>query len=137
VIDRARIVLPRALREELIAHARESAPQECCGLLLGDGEAVRRVMRCRNVHPAPETRYIIDKAQLFEAFRASADFDRELVAIYHSHPRSPAYPSPTDRAEALWPLAGYVLVSLRADTPEVFAYRVADDAVREIPISEG
>ena len=136
MIDRARIVLPRALREELIAHARESAPQECCGLLLGDGEAVRRVMRCRNVHPSPETRYIIDKTQLFEAFRASADFDRELVAIYHSHPRSPAYPSPTDRAEAQWPLAAYVLVSLRVATPEVFAYRISDGAVREIPIVE-
>jgi len=136
VIDRARMVLPHALRDELIAHARESAPQECCGLLLGDAETVRRVMRCRNVHPAPETRYVIDKTQLFEAFRASADFDRELVAIYHSHPRSPAYPSPTDRAEAQWPDAAYVLVSLRADEPELFAYRIQNHAVTEIPVVE-
>jgi len=136
VIDRARIVLPRALRNDLVAHAREAAPAECCGLLLGDGDTVRRVMRCRNVHAAPETRYRIDDAQLAQAFRAAQDFDRELVAIYHSHPRSPAYPSPTDRAEAQWPLAAYVLVSLRVATPEVFAYRISDGAVREIPIVE-
>jgi len=133
VIDRGRIVLPAALRDEVIAHARSSAPAECCGLLLGEGEAVHRVMRCRNVHPTPETRYVVDKDQLFEAFRAAEDFDRELVAIYHSHPRSPAYPSPTDRGEAQWPLAAYVLVSLRSE-PEVFAYRIAEGRVREIPI---
>lgn len=91
-------------------------------------------MRCRNVHESPETRYLIDTKQVVEAFRASDDFDRELVAIYHSHPRSPAYPSPTDRAEARWPLAAYVLVSLRSTEPEIFAYRIKDDAVKEIPI---
>lgn len=119
-----------------MAHARESAPQECCGLVLGVDEVARRVLRCRNVHPTPETRYLVDRTQLFEAFKASDDFDRELVAIYHSHPRSAAYPSPTDRAEAQWPLAAYVLVSLRADEPELFAYRIQNDAVKEIPVVE-
>jgi proteasome lid subunit RPN8/RPN11 len=119
-----------------VAHARESAPQECCGLLLGEGETVRRVLRCRNVHPNPETRYLVDRAQLFEAFKASKDFDRELAAIYHSHPRSPAYPSATDRAEAYWPEAAYVLVSLRAEPPEMFAYRITDGEATDIPIVE-
>lgn len=119
-----------------MAHARETAPEECCGLLMGEDEVARRVLRCRNVHPTPETRYVIDKAQVFEAFRAARDFDRELVAIYHSHPRSPALPSATDRAEAQWPEAVYVLVSLRNEPPEMFAYRITDGAVREIPIVE-
>jgi [CysO sulfur-carrier protein]-S-L-cysteine hydrolase len=94
-------------------------------------------MRCRNVHPTPETRYLIDAKQVLEAVHAADDFDRVLVAIYHSHPRTQAYPSPTDRAEAHWPKAAYVLVSLRAEPPELFAYRVTDDAVREIPVVEG
>ena len=136
-LDQRRLVLPLGLREEIVAHARESAPQECCGLLLGEDEVARRALRCRNVHPTPETRYLIDSTQVFEAFKASKDFDRELVGIYHSHPRSAAYPSPTDRAEAHWPDAAYVLVSLRADEPELFAYRIRDGAVREIPLSEG
>ena len=127
-------MLPRALHDELVAPARETAPEECCGLLLGDGERAMRVLRCRNVHASPETRYLLDPAQLFEAFRASRDFDRELVGIYHSHPRSPPMPSPTDRGEASWPLAVYVLISLRSDEPEVFAYRIVDGAMRQIPI---
>jgi len=130
-------VLPQSLRGEIAAHAREAAPQECCGLLLGEDETVRRVMRCRNVHVTPETRYLIDMQQVVDAFRASDDFDRELVAIYHSHPRSQAYPSPTDRAEAQWPLAAYVLVSLRSDPPELFAYRIKEGAVSEIPVKDG
>ena len=102
--------------------------------MLGEDETARKVLRCRNVHPTPETRYLVDRAQLFEAFKASKDFDRELVAIYHSHPRSPAYPSATDRAEAYWPEAAYVLVSLRSEQPEIFAYRITDGEARGIPI---
>ncbi len=135
-LDRGRLVLPRKLREEVLAEARESVPQECCGLLLGEDEVARRVLPCKNVHRTPETRYLIDMTQVFEAFKASRDFDRELVAIYHSHQRSPAYPSPTDRAEAQWPLAAYVIVSLRASLPELFAYRIREGSVREIPVVE-
>ncbi len=60
------------------------------------------------------------------------DRGEELVAIYHSHPLSQPYPSPTDRAEAHYPDAFYLLVSLRAPEPELRAYRIAPDgAVRE------
>lgn len=60
----------------------------------------------------------------------------ELVAIYHSHPASQPYPSPTDRAEAHYPDAFYVLVSLRADEPELRAFRILDGgAVREVTLA--
>ena len=58
----------------------------------------------------------------------------ELVAIYHSHPASQPYPSPTDRAEAHYPEAVYVLISLRSANAEVRAYRIADDMVREVSL---
>ena len=131
-------MLPRRLREEIVAHARAAAPQECCGLVLGDGEDAQRVVRCRNVHATPETRYLIDAKDVVAALRASEDFDRELVAIYHSHPRTQPYPSPTDRADAYWPLAAYVLVSLRSEPPEMYAYRIEEqERVSEIPIVDG
>jgi proteasome lid subunit RPN8/RPN11 len=131
------LVLSRKLRDEMVTHAREATPQECCGLLLGEDEVARRVLRCRNAHPTPETRYLIDSKDVLTALRASEDFDRELVAIYHSHPRTQAYPSPTDRNEARWPEAVYVLISLRAEAPELFAYRIKEGAVREIAVVEG
>ena len=81
------------------------------------------------------TRYLISPREQLRAFREMDDNGEELVAIYHSHPASQPYPSPTDRAEAHYPEAVYVLVSLRTSTPEVRAYRIADDMVREVPLT--
>ena len=80
------------------------------------------------------TRYLISPREQLRAFREMDDNGEELVAIYHSHPASQPYPSPTDRAEAHYPEAVYVLVSLRTSAPEVRAYRIADDMVREVPL---
>ena len=127
--------LPPALRDEIVAHAREQAPNECCGLLAGQGNAAARVIRCRNVHDTPVTRYRIDPREQLDAFRDMAQRDEELVGIYHSHPASQPYPSPTDRAEAHYPEARYVLVSLRTGEPELHAYRISDGFVREVAIA--
>jgi proteasome lid subunit RPN8/RPN11 len=59
----------------------------------------------------------------------------ELVAIYHSHPASQPYPSPTDRVESHYPDVVYVLVSLRSQKPEVRAFRIEDDIVREVALA--
>ena len=133
---RSRVVLPRKLQDEIVAHARESAPKECCGLLFGDGEVANRVVRGRNVHATPETRYEIDPAQLREVLAGDDDTDRFLVGIYHSHPRTEPKPSEFDVANARWPEQVYVLTSLRAEPPEVFAYRITDGKVEKITIAE-
>ncbi|MDP9266236.1 MAG: M67 family metallopeptidase [Chloroflexota bacterium] len=129
-------LLPLSLRDEIVAHAREQAPHECCGLLAGHGSAAGRVVRCRNVHETPVNRYKIDPREQLECFRDMERRDEELVGIYHSHPVSQPYPSPTDRAEAHYPEACYVLVSLRAGEPELHAYRINEGFVREVALTE-
>jgi len=119
-----------------VAHARESAPRECCGLLLGDGEVAQEVIRGRNVHATPETRYEIDPQQLRAALRAHDDSDRYLVGIYHSHPRTEPKPSEFDVANARWPAQVYVLTSLRSEPPEVLAYRITGGAYTKIDLVE-
>jgi len=97
---------------------------------------ITRVIRCANVHPTPTTRYVIAPREQLKAFRAIDAAGEELLGIYHSHPVSQPYPSPTDRAEAHYPDALYVLVSLRTVTPEIRAFRIGgDDFVREVPLS--
>jgi [CysO sulfur-carrier protein]-S-L-cysteine hydrolase len=93
-------------------------------------------LRGRNVHPTAETRYEIDPLQLHEALAGGDDTDRFLVAIYHSHPRTEPKPSAFDVANARWPQQVYVLVSLRSEPPEVFAYRITDGNVEKISIVE-
>jgi [CysO sulfur-carrier protein]-S-L-cysteine hydrolase len=94
------------------------------------------LVRGRNVHPTPETRYEIDPPQLREALAGGDDTDRFLVAIYHSHPRTAPEPSPFDIANAFWPEQVYVLTSLRSEPPEVFAYRITNGDVEKISIVE-
>ena len=68
----------------------------------------------------------------FEALLAVNELDDEgvQVAIYHSHPRSPAEPSQTDINQAQYPHWTQVIVSPEGD-PEVRAWRIEDGRVRE------
>ena len=106
----------------MLAHAREDAPRECCGLLVGKGNSIVRSVRARNVD-AKATRYLIDPEDHFAAIRGARAEALEVVGAYHSHPSSAPVPSPTDIAEAN---SGsdflYVIVSLVND--EVRAYRI-------------
>ena len=124
------------MRDQIVAHVRDEAPREACGLLAGNHTGISRVIRCANVHPTPTTRYLIDPREQLQAFRSIDAAGEELVGIYHSHPVSQPFPSPTDRAEAHYPDAAYVLVSLRTGEPEMRAFRIgADEFIVELTVS--
>lgn len=125
------VVLAREHLAAVLAQAREEAPLECCGLLLGRGRQVERVVRGTNIDRSPVT-YNMDPQELYQAHREMEAEGLDLVAIYHSHPRTRAYPSSTDIAKATYPDAGYVIVSLLdPDLPEVRAFRIVDGRVSE------
>ncbi len=107
-----------------MAHARAEAPNEACGLLAGRDGGVTRVIRCRNAAPNPAVTYRVADRDLLHVPRLE-DEGLELVAIYHSHPASEPFPSPTDRREAQYVDSLYLLVSLRGVQPEVRAYAIA------------
>lgn len=123
--------LPQSFLDEMIAHAKEDAPNECCGIIAGnDGRAVK-LFRAKNAEASPY-RYNVEPKDLFRIYRECEANGWEFLAIYHSHTASEAYPSPTDVRLAFWPEAYYVLVSLReAAKPAVRAFRILDGAVSE------
>lgn len=105
VLEVSRPVVERILSETARAH-----PRECCGILLGDGEAIATLRPARNVHPAPETHFEIDPQALIDAHRAARSGGPKVLGYYHSHPRGLAEPSVTDRALAakdgrIWAIA--------------------------------
>jgi len=111
------IRIPPDLREELVAHAREGAPEEVCGVLAGergdwpDGETVvAEVRRVPNTAARSRTEYTLDPAAQFAAMEAIEEAGREVVGFYHSHPEGPPHPSATDEARATWPGYSYVIV---------------------------
>lgn len=117
----------------MLAHAREEAPRECCGLLVGTGDSVVRSVRARNLDTKP-TRYLIDPGDHFAAIRAARADNLEVVGAYHSHPSSAAVPSATDIAEGN---SGsdfvYVIVSLVSD--DVRAYRIEAGGFKPLALS--
>ena len=118
------------LYEEMIEHAREEAPNECCGLLAARDGHVVRVYRARNA-AASALRYEIDGADQYRIQMDIDDADLELGAIYHSHTRTDPYPSQTDINLAFYPEALYVIVGLAGAEPQVRAYWIRDGRVDE------
>jgi desampylase len=111
--------------DAVVAHARDAAPDECCGLLLGrDGEIVEAV-RARNIAADPLTRFLIDPVDHFAAIRAARARALDVVGFYHSHPRSAPEPSSRDVAEFAYPDHLYVIVSLRTEPAELRLFRFA------------
>jgi [CysO sulfur-carrier protein]-S-L-cysteine hydrolase len=119
--------ISQAQLDDVIAHAQSDAPNECCGYMrLNDGR-VDEVFRAQNLRNSPYG-YEIDPKSLLAA--NDLDDDGFGVAIYHSHPRSPAEPSQTDINLAFYPHWRYVIVSL-TEEPNVRAWRIADGKVEE------
>lgn len=120
--------------DAIIAHAREAAPNECCGLLVGAGGRIDESVRTRNLEEGP-TRYQVDPAEHIALARALRGTPRQIVGTYHSHPSSEAVPSPSDVAEAFYPDFVYLIVSLvHPSSPEIRGYRIASGNFAAIPL---
>jgi len=120
----------------IIDHAQREAPRECCGIIAGRDGVPIRLYETHNV-AAGNRLYEIDPAQLIDLeFRELPAQGLELVAIYHSHPESPAYPSATDVSLAFWPDAVFLICSLAVhDRPEIRAFRIRDGGIQDVSLS--
>jgi len=122
--------ISRELLDDVIAHARADAPNECCGMIASrDGEAVS-VHRARNAAASP-LRYEIDGMEQYKIQSAIEDAGLELGAIYHSHTRSAPLPSQTDINLAFYPEALYLIVGLEDGEADVRAWSIVDGQVAE------
>jgi proteasome lid subunit RPN8/RPN11 len=128
--------IPQALIDEMVAHAREDLPNECCGMVGGrDGEA-ETVIRVANSAASP-LRYEMDPQEQYDALKAIEDAGCEMLAIYHSHTKSAAYPSQTDVNQAVaWPEQVYLIVSLAdPEAADVKGYLLRDLTIADAEIS--
>lgn len=129
-----RLVLPQAIRDEIIAHARDHAPRECCGIVSGMLGNPTRLHRLSNTEPG-NTRYLFDDEEFFRVYRELMNAGEDLVVVYHSHPATRAWPSPTDVANATWPEAAYVICSLEhPDAPDIRGFRIIDGQITEVQL---
>jgi proteasome lid subunit RPN8/RPN11 len=134
-----RLIIPAPLAEEMMAHARAELPNEACGLLggdLADGRAVA-FHPARNAEASP-LRYNVHPEDLVRIVFAIEDAGQDLVAIFHSHTRTPAIPSATDRRTAQYPDAFYVLATLAdpdaSPSRALRAWRIVGGQSFEVPL---
>ena len=121
------ITLLTSHRDQLLAHASETDPAECGGLIGGDGEHARSLYPLRNVALNAHVAYEAAPEDLFAAQRQMRDRGEQLLGIYHSHPRSeePA-PSETDVRLAYYPQAVYFIIGLAGLRPVMRAFRISE-----------
>jgi proteasome lid subunit RPN8/RPN11 len=134
------LIIPKEIAEKIIQHAIDDNPNECCGILAGTGDRVIGQWRITNAEASPY-RYRMDPKEFLEVNNAIDEAGWEILAFYHSHTRTEAYPSDTDvRLARLvdWPEAYYLLVSLRSPgNPVTRGFSITDQEVNEIALEIG
>jgi proteasome lid subunit RPN8/RPN11 len=123
------------IREAMLVHAYNCHPEESCGLLAGDDSgAIRMAYPLTNVLRSP-TNYTIDPGEHFRALKHAERQGWDIVGVFHSHPHTEAYPSPTDVRLAPEPDWLYVLVGMeQLDRPDVRGFHIRQGLITEIPI---
>lgn len=134
-------MLPDWAWQVIVAHCLEGLPLEACGLIAGTTEqgSLGEVTYVRQAHPAHNAArsarvYTVEPKDLLNADRAAEAAGLALVGVWHSHTHTPAYPSPTDIAQAPDPAWHYVLVSLSDMEPVVRSYRIVAGRAQEEPV---
>ncbi len=141
----AGLTLPRPIADRLLAHARTELPNEACGLVAGafDGDGGGRATSfhaARNAEASP-LRYNVHPEDLVRIVFEIDGAGEDLVAIFHSHTRTPAVPSATDLRTAQYDRPFYLLASLAVpDAPSdsaLRAWRIVGGHTFEVPLRVG
>jgi proteasome lid subunit RPN8/RPN11 len=126
--------IDRGFFDEMVEHGLAEFPNEACGLLAGKEGRPVKFFRMTNRDASPVT-YRLDPKEQLHAFDEIDEEGWELLAIFHTHTHSEAYPSETDRAQAFYAEAHYLVMSLRdRANPELRAFRIEDGDVAETPV---
>jgi proteasome lid subunit RPN8/RPN11 len=123
--------ISRELYDEIVAHARAEAPNECCGIVSSDGSEAISVYPATNAEASP-LRFRLDEREQFQINKEIDDAGLDLGAIYHSHTRTAPEPSQTDINYAKWwPGVLWIIVGLGDGKPEVRTWEIENGQVRE------
>jgi proteasome lid subunit RPN8/RPN11 len=125
------LMIPKSIFNELIAHARQGLPLEVCGILGGNGDRVTAMNPMANADASSE-HFTLEPQEQFAVHKALRAKGLSILAIYHSHPATPARPSPEDIRMAYTPGVSHVIISL-ADTTgaDVKSFQIVNGTVEQ------
>jgi proteasome lid subunit RPN8/RPN11 len=128
------LFIPKNLFDEMISHCKEAHPNEVCGILAGKGSEILKVYKMANIEKSPVS-YEFDSREHIKAIRDMRENNLAMLAIFHSHPSSPAYPSAKDVSLAFYDDCVYVIVSLMEQEPVIKGFLIGEGVIKEIRIS--
>jgi len=128
------LTIPQSIIDALIDHARNDFPLEACGILGGIGSVVSVHYPMVNTDQSNE-HFMMEPKEQFAVVKDLRGKGLSMLAIYHSHPETPARPSAEDIRLALTPDVSYVIVSLAGEQPDVKSYRITAGVVTPEPIT--
>lgn len=134
------MILTRTQLEQLFAQMRRDAPYETCGMIGGKDGRAEKIYPIKNVAENRVKNYFMDGVDQIRAMQDMDDNGYDILAIYHSHPVTRAYPSPTDLRDAYdadlqeprYPGTVYIIMSLmNPDAPEAHGYLLEGETITE------
>ena len=129
-----KLEIQRYIFEDMLEQARAEAPVECCGILAGRNGRAEKLYKMANAEHRRD-HFMMEPEQQFEVVRDIRSSSLDMLAIYHSHPETPARPSAEDVRLALTPNVVYVILSLQPDNgPAVKGFQIDDGTVARVPV---
>lgn len=126
--------MPKRFADQIVSQARAEFPNEACGLLAGRDGVATRIYPMTNAERSPVI-YRMDPKEQLRVFNEMEDEGSDLLAIYHSHTRSAAYPSATDVSLAYYPESVYVIVSLAdPDAADLRGFRIVNGNISDVAL---
>lgn len=129
------LFISREFVEQMVTHCTAFYPNEACGILAGTGNRVTKVYPMTNAEPSPVS-YFMEPAEQFNVMKILRAEGSAMVAIFHSHPQSPAFPSAKDVSLAFYDDLYYVIVGLlNRSRPDIRMFSIAEGEASEATIT--
>jgi len=123
-----RMKIPKLILAEIFEQAQAELPIEACGYLAGNEDLVKKFYPMKNMDQSPE-HFSFDAQEQFRILKETREKKLDLIAVYHSHPETPARPSLEDIKLAFDSQISYIIVSLLAEQPDIKSFKIKDGLV--------
>ena len=121
--------IPKAIYQKMLDHAKRESPLECCGILSGKEKTVQKAFELKNTEGSPVL-YSMASQEQMKVFEETEKESMEMIAIYHSHPKTIPFPSETDVKLTFYPDVSSVIISLKEEgNPVMKAFQISKEAI--------
>lgn len=127
------LIIPKQIFSEMLAYCKECYPNEACGILAGKENEVSKIYKMTNIEGSPVS-YMIDSKEQFQVMKDMRQNTLSMLAIFHSHPTSTAYPSAKDVELAFYDDVVYIIISLLEKKPVVKGYSISSADIKEVTL---